>query len=164
MYNYQFIPTYMFYDISLCLVNPISVQYNSEKPVNVDKEVQEDMFTSKYLYETELLYAFNIEKFDDTAINSVINELYTIFCNMRDTNNKEDTKNIVVSLLNYAKQLAKQLLNSDDEISGFMILFSYDLFHITHLCISHIFNEDSIFDPNTNMDALNNCINTFYLQ
>jgi hypothetical protein len=31
----------------------------------------------------------------------------------------------------------------NDEFNGFMILFSFDFFHITHLCICDILNEES---------------------
>ena len=178
MYNFQFIPTYMFYDPLLCSVNPISSQYIAEKTKEkciapedhyyteisshsdddneIDVNNLSDTFTSKYLYESEILHAFNMNNFDETAINTKIEELYNHICSLRETN---QTANV---LLSYSLFLSSNTLLSDDEHSGFIILFSYQFFHITHLCISDILSEDSLqIVSQTNMDSLIQSIHSF---
>ena len=179
MYNFQFIPTYMFYDPSLCSINPISSQYIADKTAQkhiapedayytessshsdddgeneIDVNNLSDTFTSKYLYETEILHAFNMDNFNEAIINTKIEELYNHICTLRETN---QTANV---LLNYSLFLSSNTLLTEDEHSGFIILFSYQFFHITHLCISDLLCEDSQFISRTNIDSLIQSIQSF---
>jgi len=205
MYNFQFIPTYMFYDISLCLVNPISSQYIQQKKEAVDIVVPDNIFhtntipkivendndndnnnneneychnniesdsdsdfdfndlsdtiTSKYLYETEILHALNMNKYDEEITNTKMINLYNYICNMREINP-------TVSLfLSYAQKLSSTILLSDDEYSGFIMFFSYHFFHITHLCISNLLDNnnenDNQYISNINMECFINTIESF---
>lgn len=193
MYNVQFIPTYMFYDMSLCSLNPISSKFMEEKTnSNEKKETDEediqqdttiyytplstnedsdidsdndsdlniddinDSFTSKYLYENEILHAFHMNHFDEQMINLKIKELYDYIHNIRVTNESAN------NLLDFSSHVASDILSCSDEHSGFILLFSYQFFHITHLCIIDLFNEDTLYKiSQINMDFLIKNIHLF---
>ena len=141
MYHYNFYPTYMFYDSDLYSLNPICDNYLSEKKQQEEQSLLEkDDFTSKYLYETELLYAFNINNPD--ILDKSIQELYNKIIEMRETN--ESAK----QLLKYAYNTSNKTIFTDNEETGFMILFSYHLFHITHICLCELFLENKISEQN----------------
>jgi hypothetical protein len=150
-YNFQFVTTYSFYDKSLYLNNPISSQYSYEK----EKECREsdntqpetdsdtepddidDNFTSKYLYDNELLHAFHMEKYD---ANILSNKIFQLYYHLKSQ--KDDYPDIQ-KLLQIANEMSMKYIFKSDEFNGFMILFSFDYFHITHLCICDILNEES---------------------
>jgi hypothetical protein len=192
MYNVQFIPTYMFYDMSLCSLNPISSKFMEEKTnSNEKKEINQediqqktttihytplstnedsdsdndsdlniddinDLFTSKYLYENEILHAFHMNNFDEQIINLKIKELYDYIHNIRVMNESAN------SLLDFTSRIASDILSCSDEHSGFILLFSYQFFHITHLCIIDLLNEDTSYKiSQINMDALIKSTNLF---
>lgn len=141
MYHYNFYPTYMFYDSDLYSLNPICDNYLSEKKQQEEQSLLEkDDFTSKYLYETELLHAFNINNPD--ILDKSIQELYNKIIEMRETN--ESAK----QLLKYAYNTSNKTIFTDNEETGFMILFSYHLFHITHICLCELFLENKISEQN----------------
>jgi len=148
LYNYQFVTTYTFYNKSLYLNNPISCRYcyekekeEKEKEEETDEEedtseVDED-FTSKYLYDSELLHAFNMIQYDANILSNKILNLYNYL-----KSNRENYPDID-RLLQIADEMSMKYIFRSEEFNGFMILFSFDYFHITHLCICDIFNEDS---------------------
>jgi len=146
-YNYNFCPTYMFYDISLCQLNPIGIDYMNNKPSesidDMDDSSEEEEVSnsdynhiSKYLYENELLYAFNLNNYDDNVINKSIEDLYNYIASKREIDKDVDL------LLGYAELLSLKIILQHNTFTGFMILFSYDYFHLTHLCISDLLNEE----------------------
>jgi hypothetical protein len=191
----------MFYDISLCLVNPISSQYIQQKKEvvdivapdnvfhtniipkivfndnnNVDYNVDynendieycddsdndfdfndlSDTFTSKYLYESEILHALNMNKYDEEITNTKMINLYNYICNMREINPTAEL------FLSYAQKLSTTILLNDDEYSGFIMFFSYHFFHITHLCISNLLDLDNQYISNTNIECFINTIESF---
>jgi hypothetical protein len=185
MYHSQFIPTYMFYDPSLCTVNPICRQYIVEKNATANANATEEVndstttihysrlkddddsddeftdenyneFTSKYLYENEILYAFHMNNFDEELINSKIKALYEYITSIRTINSSAN------SLLEFSTRAASDIISCSDEHSGFILLFSYQFFHITHLCIIDLLNEDKLYTiSQINMDALENSVNLF---
>jgi hypothetical protein len=59
----------------------------------------------------------------------------------------------IQQLLKIANDMSVKLFYNNDELNGFMILFSFDYFHITHLCICDIFNNDRMITK-INMDFL----------
>lgn len=139
MYNSTFHPTYMFYDITLYSLNPITSNYISEKSKEEgDIILEQDDFTSKYLYETELLHAFNISTYNLENLDKYVQELYNKIVGMREIN--ESAK----KLLQYAYNISNKTIFTDNEETGFMILFSYHLFHITHICLCELFTENNI--------------------
>jgi hypothetical protein len=152
-YNYQFVTTYSFYDKSLYLNNPISSQYSYEKEkekecresdetqpeTDTDSETEEidENFTSKYLYDNELLHAFHMEMYDANILSNKIFQLYNHLKSHRE--NYPD----IHKFLEIADEMSMKYILKSDEFNGFMILFSFDYFHITHLCICDILNEES---------------------
>jgi hypothetical protein len=148
-YNYQFVTTYTFYDKSLYLNNPISSRYCYEKE-NESRESDEtqpetesetsdldENFTSKYLYDNELLHAFNMENYDANILSNKIFQLYYHLTSHRET--YQD----IHKLLEIANDISIKHIYKSDPFNGFMILFSFDYFHITHLCLCDILNPDS---------------------
>jgi len=148
-YNYQFVTTYTFYDKSLYLNNPISSRYCYEKE-NESRESDEtqpetesetsdldENFTSKYLYDNELLHAFNMENYDANILSNKIFQLYYHL-----TSHREAYPDIH-KLLEIANDISIKHIYKSDPFNGFMILFSFDYFHITHLCLCDILNPDS---------------------
>jgi hypothetical protein len=129
----------MFYDITLYSLNPITSNYISEKSKEEgDIILEQDDFTSKYLYETELLHAFNISTYNLENLDKYVQELYNKIVGMREIN--ESAK----KLLQYAYNISNKTIFTDNEETGFMILFSYHLFHITHICLCELFTENNI--------------------
>jgi len=127
MYNYnsKFISTYGFYDTNLR-------QYCSEKYDLNDVNEFEDM--SELIYQSELLQIFNIpsEKLDpDFNIEKIIDLYNNIKLNLEFNKCIEKIKKIHVC--------------ENFEI-GFMILFSYDYFFLTHKCICDFLNTGKICD------------------
>jgi hypothetical protein len=148
-YNYQFVTTYTFYDKLLYLNNPISSQYCYEKE-NESRESDEtqpetesetsdldENFTSKYLYDNELLHAFDMENYDANLLSNKIFQLYYHL-----TSHREAYPDIH-KLLEIANDISIKHIYKSDPFNGFMILFSFDYFHITHLCLCDILNPDS---------------------
>jgi hypothetical protein len=148
-YNYQFVTTYTFYDKLLYLNNPISSQYCYEKE-NESRESDEtqpetesetsdldENFTSKYLYDNELLHAFDMESYDANILSNKIFQLYYHLTSHRETYPD------IHKLLEIANDISIKHIYKSDPFNGFMILFSFDYFHITHLCLCDILNPDS---------------------
>lgn len=143
MYHSTFYPTYMFYDQALYSLNPISINYISEKKQQQEEPLlEQDDFTSEYLYESELLHAFNMTNYNSEKLDKYIQDLYNKIVEMRETN--EAAK----KFLEYAYITSNKTIFTDNEQSGFMILFSYHLFHITHICLCELFSENNISEQN----------------
>jgi len=160
LYNYDFVTTYNFYNKGLHFNNPISCKYYQEKEEieNDDTEETEEMspesddqendldedFTSKYLYDNELLHAFSMTHYDANILSNKIFNLYNFLKSRREEFTDID------KLLKVADDISIKYILRSEEFNGFMILFSFDFFHITHLCISDILNEDSFGTIHTN--------------
>jgi hypothetical protein len=143
----------MFYDSELHSLNPISSNYISEKQQQEEELLlEQDEFTSKYLYETELLHAFNMTTYNSETLDKYIQDLYNKIVEMREINISAK------KLLEYAYITSNKTIFTDNEESGFMILFSYHLFHITHICFCELFSENNISEQNF-MFLLNNINN-----
>jgi hypothetical protein len=133
----------MFYDTDLHSLNPISSIYISNKKQQEEEPLlEQDEFTSQYLYETELLHAFNMTTYNSETLDKYVFELYNKIVEMRETN--EYAK----KLLEYAYITSNKTIFTDNEQSGFMILFSYHIFHITHICLCELFTENTISQQN----------------
>ena len=147
LYNYQFVTTYSFYDKELYLKNPISCNYSFQKDnresdetlPETDSDISEidETFTSKYLYDNELLHAFNMDVYDANILSNKLFELYNFL------KSEKDKYPDIANLLKISNDISMRYIYRCDEFNGFMILFSFDYFHITHLCICDIFNGES---------------------
>ena len=108
-----------------------------------EEETSEDddfEFNSSYLYKSELLHAFYMETFNTDILNNKITELYNFLIEKKDTNES------VKKLLECASKCSDKTPHQLDESSGFIILFCYELFHITHICLTEFFQEDDIMN------------------
>ena len=131
MYNSSFICTYNFYDISLAVVNPISISLIENNPHFHEEPESELLEMAEFLYKNELLNAFTLTEFDEKNINACIQKLYaTIIC--------DDVCSQYFKTL--CKSIAAKVLSEDLEV-GFTMLFSYSYFHLTHLCLCDFLNN-----------------------
>jgi len=116
MYNTKLQCTYNFYDLSLNHIDPLD---NSRLVDIEDCDELEDM--SELMYQSNILNAFHLEEYNGDIIDAGIHDLYE---KMKGND-----------ILNECMQhLAKQFISDDLEI-GFVVLFSYNFFYITHRCI-----------------------------
>ena len=144
IYNTTFICSYPFHDDSLIHLNPISKKYIEtqnqkliEKPEH-DNDNESSLLLSEYLYKQELLNAFQLDQYNDTIINQKMIELY----NDIKKYFKHDFKECLIKLANK--------LFSNIELDGFFLLFSYDYFHISHLCLMDLIICQNIHSDNIN--------------
>jgi hypothetical protein len=152
MYNSTFICTYNFYDNSLLKINPISNKI-TENNNNLHEESPEELLEmAEFLYKNEFLSAFQLTDFDDT-LNMKVQELYLhLFHDNKEYGLNNNCRQIFKLI---CKKLAEQILSEELEL-GFVILFSYSYFHLTHLCLCDFFNNGNISEENIN--ALKNMI------
>jgi hypothetical protein len=107
----------------------------NEPKVNVeDCEGLEDM--ADYLYKDEYLKIFNIPEFDDKKINDVTTYVYS------KMSHHEEFKQCMITA-------ASKFVSEDEEL-GFMVLFSYNYFFITHRCICDFLETGEISEMNIN--------------
>ena len=120
---------------------------------NTPFQVEESEDVSNYLYKEELLYAFDLKNYDDKIINDKLKVLFKFI-----KNNLLDV-NVNKKFLECLKTLANVLLLEEEE-DGFIGLFSYNNFHIAHLCIIDILNTSVVSDENLNalIISINNLI------
>jgi len=142
MYNACFITTYNFYDTSLATVNPVSKRVIETNPLLHDESKEELLDMANFIYKNELLSAFGIVEYNNLVINERVKELYKILF----TEGALDaySKQIFTILM---KKMAAEFFTEDLE-SGFIMLFSYSYFHLTHLCLSDFFNNGKIEEQN----------------
>lgn len=110
----------------------------------LDPEDQEN------LYRIQLLQAFNMNTWDDDAINDTVTEIY------RKISQDTDFKIIFVKAQNN-KSLNEMLalFNEDESIEQneiiFTMLFKYEYFDLLHRCISDYLREGQIKKDNFEM-------------
>ena len=119
MYNTKFVCTYHTPEVFL----------DTDNITNEEKE-----FIRNTIYRQELLCVLGIEDYNEVEINTAMNEIY----------NKAKENDELKKCMN---KLAGQFMRADEEI-GLMFLFSYDYMHLTHICISELFETGKISDKN----------------
>ena len=170
-YDTEFLCTYMFYDVALAEINPISkkyIIYKKEKALlKIKLEIDSDSDNeavldnesgldnkeiSDYLYKNELLHAFKLNDYNDIIVNLKISELYNLLFIENTTNNQ------IIKLKDIINNLSEKYFNNDIE-AGFIMLFSYELFHITHNILCNIINnkcdDDKYDDDKYDDDNIN---------
>jgi len=91
----------------------------------------EDQYEIKdIIYKEDLLNVFGLQEFNDRHINDEISRLYGDICDCEELHPILD-------------KLASKLMSTDREV-GFLILFSYDYFFLTHQILSEYFNNNKI--------------------
>ena len=136
MYNSQFVCTYSFYDPTLRNLHHTNERYDLE-----DVKDFEDL--ADLIYKTDLLRAmqFTVDEVESSADNVCFNsdkllELYDIV--------KGD-----VEFMECIEKSREKHLCEDSE-TGFVTLFSYDYFFLTHKCICDIVNDGKTSGENIN--------------
>jgi len=129
MYNSQFISTYSYYDPNL------RNNFHSEENIALD-DVKEFEELSEIIYQADLLRAFgftveDLEAKIELQLNAeLIHELYSQF-------------NVHPSFAECIEKAKNKHLCEDLEY-GFIALFSYDYFFLTHKCICEQLNNGNI--------------------
>ena len=72
--------------------------------------------------------------------NILSNRIFDLYTHLKS---QKDTYHAIQKLLQIANDMSMKYIFKSDEFNGFMILFSFDYFHITHLCLCDILNPDS---------------------
>ena len=144
IYNTEFLCSYIFYDETLAHKNPLSLRYIS----NIDNEnttldLEYDMEVAEYLYKNELLYALKLHDYQEEVVTDKIKKIYQIV--FIDSFIFQDDRH---SLTVACKKLAAMLLTDNLEM-GFMLLFSYNLYHITHICLCDLIATGNIIHENS---------------
>jgi hypothetical protein len=152
VYNVDFVCTYQFHNESLAWINPFSRRFLMEKraqndPFEFDKG-DEVVILSDTIYRQELTNAFQMREFDEKIVNEKIDKIYEW---VRNTTEPVTLNNLDALL----HTLAKSAMTQDLSI-GFAMLFAYNYFHVTHLCIAELVQSHTI--SRENMDALKSCI------
>jgi hypothetical protein len=129
MYNSQFISTYSYYDPEL------RKNFHSEENINLD-DVKNFEELCDVIYQADLLRAFGFTVEDleaEIELNAeLMHELYNQF-NIHPT---------------FAEciEKAKNKHVCEDLETGFVVLFSYDYFFLTHKCICEYLTTENISD------------------
>jgi hypothetical protein len=110
---------------------------NKDKLTPEEKEEIKDL-----IYKEDLLNAFGINEFNDIIINEIDN-LY-------------NSMKYITELHPILETLASQIM-STDRSAGFVILFSYDYFYLTHQIICEFLNDTKI--DNNKIIELTNLVN-----
>jgi hypothetical protein len=85
-----------------------------------------------FIYREDLINAFGLGEFDERLINI---EIETLYDKMKD----------ITELHAILDTLAGKMMSTDRSI-GFLILFSYDYFYLTHQIICEFINNNKIDD------------------
>ena len=94
--------------------------------------LMENLTDTDLLYKTQLLQAFNLEKFDDDRINTSTNFLYEKY-----GNNK-----YIKVILDADILKIKPIIN--DPLTHFRLYFGYETFHLLHNLLCSIINKTQI--------------------
>jgi len=133
MYNSQFISTYSYYDQEL------REKFHSSENVDVD-DVKGFEELSEVIYQADLLRAFGFTVEDlekEIEFNTTLmHELYNQF-------------KIHPTFLECIEKAKNKHLCEDLE-AGFITLFSYDYFFLTHKCICEYLKDNNICEESIN--------------
>ena len=114
------------------------------------------------LYKIQLLQAFDLEEWDDTIVNTTLDDLYDLMCNdkhLKDILLKmyqvEELMTIIDRTVNDAisdnisdaiSDNIDDKVNLDKDIFIFYLLFQYEIFDLVHDCIIDFFRKGEISD------------------
>lgn len=93
--------------------------------------------SSFWLYQIQILQAFNLEQFDDEKINQVTRQVYERY--------RENPYIVDILQSDQFKQL--DMFDKDD-LTKFRSCFSYNSFHLIHSVLCSIINNIAINDAN----------------
>ncbi len=129
VYNSKHICTYQYYDSKFKNDIPVSMRFT--------EEVEECEFSSDLIYKSDILQVFNLTEYDDDKIHEEMKNVIEIL-----KNNEK--------MVDCIKKLANRFLTEDLEF-GVTLLFSYDTFYVTHLCICDIIEKGDTEEEHINL-------------
>jgi hypothetical protein len=129
VYDSKHICTYQYYDSKFKENIPVSMTFT--------EEVEECDFSSDLIYKSDILQVFKLTEYDDDKIEQ---EMISVFEILK--NNKK--------MVECMKKLANRFITEDLEF-GMVLLFSYDTFYATHLCIGDIIEKGDVEEDNINL-------------
>ncbi len=129
VYNSKHICTYQYYDSKFENFIP------NNQIVAVEVEKCED--SADLVYKSDILQVFNLSEYDDAIIEQ---EMITLFGILK-TNEQ---------MVECMKKMANRFLTEELEF-GMMLLFSYDTFYVTHLCVCDVIEKGNIEEDNINL-------------
>jgi len=136
MYNSQFVCTYSFYDYILRGLYHTNDKFDLE-----DVEDLEDL--AELIYKTDLLRAmqFTVDEVERSGDNVCFNneKLLQLY----------DVVKVDVEFMECIEK-SREKHSCEDSESGFITLFSYDYFFLTHKCICDILNDGKSSSDNIN--------------
>jgi hypothetical protein len=136
MYNSQFVCTYSFYDAEL------RDSYHNDGRFDLE-DVEEFEELAELIYKTDLLRAlqFTVDEVESSGDNICFNneKLFGLY----------DIVKIDVEFMECIEK-SKEKHACEDLETGFVTLFSYDYFFLTHKCICDIMNCGKVEEGNIN--------------
>jgi hypothetical protein len=129
VYNTKHICSYQYYDSKFEDFIP-----NSQI---VEMEVEKCEDSADLIYKSDILQVFNLTEYDDAKIEQEMISLFEIL-----KNNEK--------MVECMKKLANRFVTEELEF-GMMLLFSYDIFFATHLCICDVIEKGEPDEDNINL-------------
>jgi hypothetical protein len=126
MYNTKVVCTYNYYNPEMPVFEPL------KNTSDIDPDMED---ASSELYKAEFLQLFGLETYDNTVIQDTMAEVL-------------DKIKDYPPFLSCLQKGAAKVLSQDIQI-GFMILYSYHYFYITHLCVIEFLEKGSISEDKT---------------
>jgi hypothetical protein len=116
--------------------NFICTYHTEEIFLETDKiSVEEKQFIRDAIYRQELLNVLGLEDFNEQFIYKKIHDLNVILFNCKEFN---------LCITKLASKFITTRFQKTNNDFGLMLLFSFDFFYQTHLCISEFLNSKKI--------------------
>ena len=96
--------------------------------------------SSLWLYQIQILQAFNLEQFDDDKINSITEQLYEKY--------KDNT--YISTIIQKSLLFSQPDTIDKDNLTKFRICFSYNTFYLIHSILCSLINNIKINEINYN--------------
>jgi hypothetical protein len=93
------------------------------------------------LFRKEMLDVFDLSKFSDD-INRQVEKLYNKY------NKNKQIQNIIKYMKHDKKFTKFQIFGTTDDITYFIILFSFDYFYLIHKCLQNLHKNNKITNEN----------------
>ena len=132
MYHSNFLCTYHFYDEALRKFLPAN-----ELTPTILETIENNEDFADILYKAELLQVFGLDEMDDCKITKEMELLYE-----KVKTNETFNKCILLS---------RNHLLSEDSVFGFIMMFNYHTFFVTHRCLCEIIEKGELSNENEKM-------------
>ena len=135
MYNSHFICTYHFYDESLRELLP-----ENEVTENILENVENNYDFADILYKAELLQVFGLNDIDEMDDLKIVEEMEALYKKISG-----DETFAKCALLSANKVF------TEDPVTGFMMMFNYHTFFVTHRCLCEFIEKGELSQENRNL-------------